>query len=417
MMNPFVTDPMNSLMVNLPLAGLWFRESASQATSDNVDWIFHAILWICIFFFFLIISLMVLFMLRYRAKPGRMPEHTPHHSNLLEAAWSIIPTFIVIWIFAVGFINYLDLRTPPEGAYEIQVVAKKWSWTFIYPTGHIDANLHVPVDQPVKLVMSSDDVIHSLFIPAFRVKMDCVPGRYSTLWFQADKATEDYDEAELDIDRLKGTGADEHGYDLFCTEYCGQGHSAMIAKVIVHQSGTFGDWMKKAMTPSEEDSPYELGEKLYKQRGCAQCHSLDGKSGTGPSFKDTFGSQQDTDKGEVTVDENYIRESILNPMAKIRNGYKGVMPSFQGQLREHEIAALIWFHKAQNESLGVKIPPTWKDAGGVPGLEESEETAEEGSADDPTTDTVSPAKELVVEGADSSEEEVSEESAVEDKAA
>ena len=413
MMNPFVTDPMNSLMVNLPLAGLWFRESASQATSDNVDWIFHVILWICIFFFFLIIGLMVLFMLRYRAKPGRMPEHTPHHSNLLEAAWSIIPTFIVIWIFAVGFIHYLDLRTPPEGAYEIQVVAKKWSWTFIYPTGHIDANLHVPVDQPVKLVMSSDDVIHSLFIPAFRVKMDCVPGRYSTLWFKADKPTEDYDEAKLaGVDTIKETGADKHGYDLFCTEYCGQGHSAMIAKVIVHESGTFGDWMKKAMTPNEEDSPYELGEKLYKQRGCAQCHSLDGKAGTGPTFENTFGSIQKTDKGEVTVDENYIRESILNPMAKIRDGYKGVMPSFQGQLREHEIAALIWFHKAQNESLGIDIPPTWKDAGGVPGLEKSEETADgDQSAADET-----PAEEPAAEE-EAAKEEASEESAVEEKAA
>ena len=406
-MNPFVTDPLNSLMVNLPLAGLWFRESASQATSGNVDWIFHAILWICIFFFFLIISLMVLFMLRYRAKPGREPEHTPHHSNLLEAAWSIIPTFIVIWIFAIGVINYLELRTPPEGAYEIQVVAKKWSWTFIYPTGHIDANLHVPVDQPVKLVMSSDDVIHSVFIPAFRVKMDCVPGRYSTLWFKADKATEDYDEDKLaDTDIIKETGADEFGYDLFCTEYCGQGHSAMIAKVIVHASGTFDKWMNDAMKPKEGDSPYDLGEKLYKQRGCAQCHSLDGKSGTGPTFKDTFGSQQDTDKGEVTVDENYIRESILNPMAKIRNGYKGVMPSFQGQLREHEIAALIWFHKAQNESLGLKIPATWKDAGGVPGLEKSDESAEQDAANESEADTAVPA-----------EEKAAEESETEDKAA
>ncbi len=377
-MNQFVTDPMSSLMVNLPMAGLWFRESASAATSDSVDWIFDAILWICIFFFFLIIGLMVLFMLRYRARPGRLPEHTAHHSNLLEASWSIIPTFIVIWIFAVGFINYLDLRTPPDGSYEIQVVAKKWSWTFIYPTGHIDANLHVPLDQPVKLVMSSDDVLHSLFIPAFRVKMDCVPGRYSTLWFKADKATETFDEGI----EAKDTGSDENGFDLFCTEYCGQGHSAMIAKVIVHESGTFGDWMKKAMTPSEEDSPYDLGEKLYKQRGCAQCHSLDGKAGTGPSFKDTYGSQQKTDKGEVTVDENYIRESILNPMAKIRDGYKGVMPSFQGQLREHEIAALIWFHKAQNEGIDVDIPATWKDAGGVPGIEKSEEEGDEASSEE-----------------------------------
>ncbi len=404
MMNQILTERFASLTARLPLASgpfdwlfseWWFRESASEVTSSKVDWIYEAILWICIFFFFLIVGAMVAFVARYYARPGHVAEHTPHHSNSLEAFWSIIPSFIVLWIFAVGFIGYLDLRTPPEGAYEVQVVAKKWNWSFIYPNGYVDSNLHVPQDQPVRLVMSSDDVIHSLYIPAFRVKMDCVPGRYSTLWFQADKPNaENFDpktEAHL-------TGSDENGYDLFCTEYCGQGHSAMIAKVVVHKSGTFDTWLAKAMVWDENESPVTRGESLYKRRGCAQCHSLDGTKGTGPTYKGTYGTKVGTSAGEVTVDENYIRESILNPMAKIRDGYKGVMPSYQGQLNEQEIAALIWFHKSMNPDSGVAIPKTWAEVGGVPGQEKTgqEKTGQEktGQEEEATTDAATkPAEE------------------------
>lgn len=365
----------------------WFRDQASTGAAE-IDFQYYVILWICVFFFVLIVGLLVAFVARYYARPGHQAEHTPHHNNALEAAWSIFPGLLVIYIFGAGFIGYLDLRTPPENAYEIQVIAKKWNWSFVYPNGVIRPNLHVPEDQPVKLVMSSDDVLHSLFIPAFRVKMDCVPGRYSTLWFEATEPTESFDEA---IDPAT-TGEDENGYDLFCTEYCGQGHSSMIAKVIVHKSGTFGAWLEDANKIDPASSPVEIGRELWKYRGCKQCHSIDGSKGTGPSYLGTYGTEQKTDKGMVTIDENYLRESILNPMAKIRDGYKGVMPSYQGQLKEAELAALIWFHKSLKE--GEELPETWEDIGGVPGQEteeESEGEAAEGEAEEAADE--SPAEE------------------------
>lgn len=365
-------------MLSPPIAAIvfdWFREPASTGAA-SVDSLFFWIYGICLFFFFLIIAMMVAFMVRYCARPGHREEHTAHHSNLLEATWSIIPTIIVGFLFIYGFVGYIDLRTPPDDAYEIEVIAKKWAWAFRYPNGYIDTNLHVPVDEDVKLVMYSEDVIHSLFIPAFRVKMDVVPGRYSTLWFNATKANAEGFDKEKDV---FSTGSDENGYDLFCTEYCGQGHSTMVAKVVVHESGTFDTWMEEAMTWDPEESPVARGKQIWKERGCAQCHSIDGAAATGPTWKGVYGTEQATDKGQITVDENYIRESILNPMAKIRQGYKGVMPSFQGQLKENELAALVWYIKSLNPKDGVTIPKTWTEVGGVPGQEKKEEAAEDSS--------------------------------------
>lgn len=373
--------PMPSL--NLPLAAFgvdWFRDPGSTGAAA-VDTLYFWILAISIVFFVLIVGLMIAFVARYYARPGHTAENTPHHNNTLEAAWSIFPGFIVLGIFWFGFIGYLDLRTPPENSYEIQVIAKKWNWAFVYPNGVIDSNLHVPEDQPVKLVMSSDDVLHSLYIPAFRVKMDCVPGRYSTLWFEATDPTEGFDKAI----EASTTGSDENGYDLFCTEYCGQGHSSMIAKVVVHESGTFETWLEDANRWDENESPAERGRQLWKERGCKQCHSIDGSNGTGPSWKGTYGTEQVTNKGSVKIDENYLRESILEPMAKIRDGYKGVMPSYQGQLKEKELAAIIWFQKSLKE--GEKIPATWIEDGGVPGQEPEGEAAEGESGEGaPTAD-------------------------------
>jgi cytochrome c oxidase subunit 2 len=371
---------LQSLADLLPLAGLWFRPAASEQAAD-VDYLFYGILWICIFFFVLIIGLMVVFIARYYARPGHASEHTPHHNNTLEAAWSIFPGLITVWIFGAGFIGFLDLRTPPENAYEIQVVAKKWNWSFIYPNGYVDADLHVPIDTPVKLVLSADDVLHSLYIPAFRVKNDCVPGKYSHLWFTANKVARPDDGDGVNL-------GDEGGFDLFCTEYCGQGHSSMIAKVIVHESGKFESWLEKAAVWPEDESPVARGEAIYKKRGCAQCHSIDGTAGTGPTYKGTYGSEQKTSAGTVVVDENYIRESILNPMAKIRDGYKGVMPSFQGQLNDADIAALIWYHKSLSGDAAITLPKTWAEAGGVPGQEKE---AADGATPDGATPSSAPA--------------------------
>lgn len=303
----------------------WFP-APSSTNAAAVDTLFNFILAVSVLFFALIVGLMVLFVVRYRSRRGHQAEPTVDHNNMLELAWSVIPTVLVGVIFAWGFLGYVSARTPPGDSYEIQVVAKKWSWAFMYPNGHVDNNLHVPVDRPVTLVMSSDDVIHSLYVPAFRLKMDLVPGRYTKMWFEATKVGE---------------------HPLYCAEYCGTGHSTMNARVVVHPPGEFDTWLENAANFLDELSPVEAGEVLYTRRGCVQCHSVDGSSKAGPSFRDVFGTEQlMVDGQKVLVDENYIRESILEPQAKIRVGYRPVMPTYQGQLKDDEIAALIQFIKS-----------------------------------------------------------------------
>lgn len=314
------------------VSSFWFPERQSTV-AYRVDNLFYFILGISLFFFALIVVLMVVFVFKYRRRPDAAPAPSPSHNNLLEAIWTFIPSVLVAVIFLWGFFAYLDIRQPPSSSYEIRVVAKKWSWSFIYPNGHIDSDLHVPVDRPVRLVMSSDDVIHSLYIPAFRVKQDLVPGRYTKTWFQATQPTEP-----------------DKPLKLFCAEYCGTQHSMMLAHVFVHRSGEFERWLDDAANFLQRMTPVQAGELLYNRRSCFQCHSIDGTAKTGPTFKGTFGTQQAlADGSTVTVDENYIRQSILEPQAKIRAGYRPAMPTYQGLLKNEEIDALIAYLKSLNE--------------------------------------------------------------------
>lgn len=305
-------------------SNIWLP-SQSSSFAGEIDDVFSFIFWISMFFFVGIVGALLFFVVRYRRKNGVSAERTVHHSMPLEIAWSVIPFLLLIVIFVVGFTTFVTMAAEPEGAYEIRVVGKKWVWSFQYPNGYIDDVLHVPVDQPVKLVMSSDDVIHSVFIPAFRVKRDVIPGRYTSLWFEAVE-----------------TGT----YDLFCTEYCGTKHSDMITTVVVHPSGEFDTWLDKASNFLETMSPPDAGKMLYKRRGCAQCHSVDGSKMVGPSFQELYGQTATLDTGDtITVDDNYIRESILEPQAKARAGYRKVMPTYQGQLKDEEISAIIEYIK------------------------------------------------------------------------
>lgn len=354
----------------LPLAAWeWFRPGAATNV-QNIDWLFWFITWISIFFFVLIAVLTVQFVFQYRHRPGHTAEHSPHHNNTLEIVWSVIPLLLVVVIFFFGFIYFLDGRNPPDDAMVVDVQAYKWGWAFKYDKGAVtDANLHVPIDRPVKLVLSSKDVLHSLYIPAFRVKMDCVPGKYTDLWFRATQASQD-DNGDK---QLAYVGEEPMGpppeddFDLFCTEYCGTGHSSMYAKVVVHESGGFDEWLKKAKDPRSQGTPVEVGAKLYAQRGCAQCHSIDGKDrpgNGGPSFKGHWGKTVAWTNGQRgEVDDSYIRESILNPMAKIRTGYRPIMPTFQGQLNDDQIYALIQFIKDVNE----EKPADWQPKEGEEG--------------------------------------------------
>ncbi len=302
----------------------WMPPKASTV-APAVDWVFYFVLAISTFFFLVIVGLMVLFVIRYHRSRGPS-RPTASHNLPLEVTWSVIPVILVGFIFYYGFQGFLDMSTPPAGAYEIQVEAQKWSWSFTYPNGYVDSNLHAPVDRPVVLLMSSRDVIHSLYVPVFRIKTDVVPGRYTKAWFQATEPGE---------------------YDLFCAEYCGTSHSTMLAKVVVHPPGEFEPWLEQASNFLATMPPLEAGAKLFQVRGCQQCHSLDGSAKTGPTMKDLFGrSEKLADGSQVMVDENYLRESILEPMAKVVAGFDPVMPTYQGRLKDAEIDVVISYVKS-----------------------------------------------------------------------
>ncbi len=314
----------------LPLADVnetfWFPTQASTFAKE-IDSFYDILFWISMFFFVIIMVPMGYFMWKYRQRKGYQGSPEALHNNALEITWTVIPTFIVVWIFARGTIGYLDMTKMPEGdVLEIKVQAMKWAWSFEYPNSAVHETLHLPVGRPVKLIMRSDDVLHSLFIPAFRCKQDIVPGRYNRMWFEAIKTGE---------------------FDLFCTEYCGDKHSQMITRVFVHEPEEYEKWVAEAARPPE--SPVEHGEWLYQRRGCKSCHSIDGTKVIGPSFKGSWGKDVDLSVGRtIRFDENYVRRSILEPQAEFRNGYQGAsaMPSYQGRFKEKELDAIIEFMKS-----------------------------------------------------------------------
>jgi len=304
--------------------GFWMPFQGSSS-APAVDRLFHFIFWLSLFFFVLIVALTVVFVVRFRRRRGVESQPSPSHNTALELTWTLIPLALVIVIFGWGFKLFLDIQTPPANSYEVMVTGMKWKWLFTYPNGHVDENLHVPVEVPVRLVMTSEDVIHSFYVPAFRLKRDVVPGRYAKTWFRATAPGE---------------------YQVFCAEYCGTSHSDMLAKVVVHEPGGFEQWLESASDLLKQMPPAQAGEKLVASRGCAQCHSADGKAMIGPSFKGLFGHQQPLrGGGTATVDEDYVRESILAPAAKVVLGYEPVMPTYKGRLSDQEITGIIEYLK------------------------------------------------------------------------
>ncbi len=308
--------------------GSFWLPPPDSATAPEVDFVFYMILGISAFFFALVTAAMVYFAIVYRRRPGHREEKTATSSMVLELTWTIIPVLIVAYIFYAGFSAYMQMQSGPQNSYEILVKAQKWDWFFTYPNGYVSSDLHLPVDQPIKLIMSSEDVIHSLYIPAFRVKMDCVPGRYTYAWLRATEVT-----------------PPDEPYGLFCTEYCGDSHFNMLANVVVHKAGDFDAWLENAANYLKDLPPAEAGAVVFGQR-CAQCHSIDGTAKTGPTFQGSFGADHKMRDGStVKVDENYIRESIMAPGDKVRDGYQAVMPTFKGILSDAEIGYLIEYIK------------------------------------------------------------------------
>jgi cytochrome c oxidase subunit 2 len=307
-------------------ASFWFPEQASTF-AEEVDVFYNYILWICIAFFVPIVAGMVYFVWKFRERPGYKGSPEALHNNALEIAWTVIPTLIVVWIFVRGVYGYIDMMSPPTDTYDIQVTANQWNWVFKYPNGAISNDLNVPIGENVKLIMRSEDVIHSLFVPAFRAKTDIVPGRLNIMWFRAIK---------------------EGSFDLYCTEYCGTKHSQMQALVVVQPREKFDAWLAKASKPPED--PVEWGQWLYERQGCKGCHSVDGTIVVGPSFKGSFGTSMDmSDGSKVQMDEVYIRNSILNPQSQARASFVAKinqMNSYANKLKEDEISALTAFIKS-----------------------------------------------------------------------
>ena len=330
-------------MIGLMLANangsFWMPEQGSSV-AGGVDWLFSFVLWLSAFFFALVTTLLVVFVLRYRHRPGVARSTVGGHNTALELTWTIIPTILVGIIFYYGFRGYMEMAVEPPNAYEITASGTMWTWSFIYPNGHVDSELHVPAGVPVRMVLTSGDVIHSLYIPAFRLKKDAVPGRYNRMWFQA----------------IKKDPIQPDEYDVYCAEYCGTNHSAMRTKAFVHEMADFRAWLERA---GSAGSPLERGAKMFQTRGCAQCHTIDGSRLTGPSWKDLFGSNVPVLGGSTVVaDENYIRESILDPNVKIRSGYDAVMSSYRGSMKDRDIDAIIAYMKSISVHWKGDLPTT-----------------------------------------------------------
>lgn len=333
----------------------WLPEGASTFASEN-DWVFNFINYINYFFFFLVVGLMFYFVWKYRQKGREVYARGPSHNTVLELGWTILPTLIVVVIFFMGFRGFVSMKSVPANAYQIDVTALRWSWVFKYPNGATSEDLYIPAGKPVKLVMRSEDVLHSLYIRDFRVKQDVVPGRYTTMWFQADTPTE----------------GDKFHW-LFCTEFCGRDHSNMNRKVYVLNEMDFANWVVEQGRWLDKIAPEELyskaGPKLFAR--CAGCHTLDGKAGTGPSWGNYDGSgniwERTSKSGsahkvggksvsdligngkQYETPEGYLRASILNPNEHIVDGFGPAMPTFKGQLNDKAIDALIGMMKHLDE--------------------------------------------------------------------
>jgi cytochrome c oxidase subunit 2 len=315
-----VNTPINPI----ELGGFWLPRAGSTIAHDiDYAWTFVTVL--SIVFFVLVVGAMLLFVVRYRRRSDDDRTSAVSHNLKLEAVWTIIPTVLCFFLFVIGFRGYVNASMAPANAFEIRAVAQKWSWAFQYPNGFVSlGEMHVPRGRPVKLIMSSKDVVHSFFVPIFRVKQDVVPGTYTTLWFEATEA---------------GKTA------ILCTEYCGTGHSDMLANLVVDEPEAFDRWLEK----SGDDpavSPVEKGKQLYVKATCEACHSTDGSPKVGPTFKGLFGrSATFNDEKTLKIDENYVRESLLNPQARIVKGFQPVMPTFQGQLSDKQVDYLIAYLK------------------------------------------------------------------------
>ena len=294
----------------------------------QVDALYGFLVVLTVVFCALVFGMVTIFAIKYRRRSDdEQPEQ--NHGNLaLELSWTIIPLFIGLFVFLLGADVFFRLQRAPADPLEIYAVGKQWMWKIQHESGKREINtLQVPKGQPVRVTMTSEDVLHDFFIPAFRVKNDVIPGRYTTLWFEATQLGE---------------------FHLFCAEYCGTQHSGMIGKVIVMDPTDYHDWLMGASASGE--TMVEAGQRQFQELGCETCHKST-SSGRGPSLIGVYDKPVQLKNGqEVTVDVDYIRESILQPRAKIVEGYEPIMPIFEGQISEQSLLQIVTYIKSLTES-------------------------------------------------------------------
>ena len=342
-----VSEPMSSDVSG----SYWFPPQASTLAAES-DWVFYYIYWISVIFTSIIVGVMIFFVLRYRHRKNWDGEKSASHGLALEITWSVIPFLLTTVMWWKGFETFMVGNTVPDNAFTIQVKARQWSWNFVYPSGLESNELHVPEGENVVFVMESADVIHSFWVPAWRVKKDIVPGRYTKTWVNATEP---------------GT------YTLFCTEYCGLDHSEMLASVVVHPSKerrdamleagetfkygmakygkTFDEWYEEETEKQVDigksfEFPWQYGEYVYTQRACNACHTIDGSTLVGPTWKGVWGTERQFEDGTTAIfDENYAKESIYDPGAKIVSGFPATMTTYRGVVKEKELDALFAYFK------------------------------------------------------------------------
>jgi cytochrome c oxidase subunit II len=301
---------------------VWLPEAASTIAPE-VDALFYFVYWTSAIIFVGVVAGIIYFALKYRR---RDPAYVPPRSkdlHFLEMASIVIPTILVLIVFTWGFKVFVKLYAAPPDSYEITVRGKQWFWEFEYGNGAVVANeMHVPIGRPIKLNMSAEDVIHSFFVPDFRIKHDVLPNRYTSVWFEVNETGE---------------------HTIYCTEYCGTNHSAMLGKVVAEPEAEFQRWLADQ---NADRPPEEMGEQLFAQYTCNACHSVDGTPGVGPTMQGLFGNPRNlADGSSVTADENYLRESILNPTAKVAEGFAPVMPPTYSTLTAKQLDGLIAYIK------------------------------------------------------------------------
>lgn len=318
-----------------------FPESASTI-AGQVDTFFWVLTGLSVFFTVAIFALVLFFAFRYRrgAHVNRKLVSNEKRERKIEITWTVLPLILALGMFGWSTSIYFNMIRPPANTLDIQVIGKQWMWQIQHDNGRREINeLHVPVGQPVKLRMISQDVIHSFFVPAFRIKQDVLPGRYTTEWFQASKVGE---------------------YHLFCAEYCGTDHANMKGTVYVMNPADYESWLQSGNIAAggAEQTPKVAGAALFNQLGCAGCHKPNVK-GVGPAIGGIFGSQVELESGAtVTIDEEYLRQSIILPSADVVKGFAPIMPTFEGQVSEAQIIQLTAYIKSLSGAGGGTAAPT-----------------------------------------------------------